>query len=293
MMQPDLRPQPKEDDTMDDVIRLGLIGDNIAQSQSPRLHELAGRLTGRNVTYQRLIPREMGLDFEAVFEHARTSGFRGLNITYPYKERVTTRITIPDPRVAALGAVNTVLFTGDGPTGHNTDWSGFIAGYRNALGDRPPGPVCMVGAGGVGKAVAFGLIELGLTELRVVERDLPKAEAMAAALRQATPGIEVRVTGDVAEGVSGAAGLVNCTPVGMVGYDGTPVPAPLMAGAEWAFDAVYTPVDTQFLRDAEAAGLAIMSGYELYFYQGLHAYTWFHGTPIDEEVLRRALKEMA
>ena len=64
-----------------------------------------------------------------------------------------------------------------------------------------------------------------------------------------------------------------------------------MAGAEWAFDAVYTPVDTQFLRDAAAEGLQVMSGYELYFYQGLHAFKIFHGRPIDEAVLRAALLE--
>lgn len=274
-----------------ETVRLGLIGDNIARSQSPRLHELAGRLTGIPVTYERLIPRDLGKDFEAVFLAARDAGFRGLNITYPYKERVVPLLHVPDPRVAALGAVNTVVFSEDGPEGHNTDWSGFLAGYRRAFGDRMPEAVCMVGAGGVGKAVAFGLIELGLTDLRLVERDLPKAAALGEALRAAAPDLRVTVTADVAEGVARATGLINCTPVGMVGYDGTPVPRALMAGAEWAFDAVYTPVDTQFLQDATAGGLQIMSGYELYFYQGLHAFEIFHGRPIDETVLRAALLE--
>jgi shikimate dehydrogenase len=273
------------------TVKLGLIGDNIARSQSPRLHELAGRLTDIPVSYERLIPNDLDKDFEAVFLAARDEGFRGLNITYPYKERVVRLLHVPDPRVAALGAVNTVVFAADGPEGHNTDWSGFLAGYRRAFGDRPTGTVCMVGAGGVGKAVAFGLIELGMRDLRLVERDLPKAEALASALRAASPDLRVTVTGDVGAGAAGAAGLINCTPVGMVGYDGTPVPARLMAGAEWAFDAVYTPVDTQFLRDAAAGGLQVMSGYELYFYQGLHAFTVFHGRPIDEAVLRAALLE--
>ncbi len=276
-----------------DTVRLGLIGDNIARSQSPKLHELAGRLTGIPVSYERLVPRDLGQSFEEVFEGARHAGFRGLNITYPYKERVVPLLRVPDPRVAALGAVNTVVFGPDGPEGHNTDWSGFMAGYARALGDRKPGPVCMVGAGGVGKAVAFGLVALGLERLTLVERDLPKAEALAAALRAAAPALDVRVTGEVADGANGAAGLINCTPVGMVGYDGTPVPRALMAGAEWAFDAVYTPVDTQFLRDATAEGLAVMSGYELYFYQGLHAFKIFHGRAIDEALLRTALAELA
>lgn len=272
-----------------DVVRLGLIGDNIAASQSPRLHELAGRLTGIEVAYELLIPHQRGQDFQQVFDAARAEGLRGLNITYPYKERVVPLVEIPDPRVAALGACNTVLFTEKGPQGHNTDWSGFMAAYRRVMGDAAPGVVCMVGAGGVGKAVAFGLLALGMTELRLVERDLPKAEALAQALRRADPALKVSTTAEVAAGAAGASGLINCTPVGMVGYEGTPVPADLMAGAAWAFDAVYTPVDTRFLKDAEAAGLRIISGYELYFYQGLHAYELFHGRPISETLLRDAL----
>ena len=188
-------------ETKVETVRLGLIGDNIARSQSPRLHELAGRLTGIPVSYERLIPKERGEDFEAVFASAREAGFRGLNITYPYKERVVPLLTVPDPEVAVLGAVNTVVFAPTtGPLGYNTDWSGFIAGYRRAFGDRPPGPVAMVGAGGVGKAVAFGLLSLGLERLTIVERDLPKAEALAEALKTAAPALDVRVTGDVDRG---------------------------------------------------------------------------------------------
>ena len=276
-----------------ETVRLGLIGDNIARSQSPRLHEIAGRLSGIPVSYERLVPRDLGENFETVFEKARNAGFRGLNITYPYKERVVPLLRVPDPQVAALGAVNTVVFSERGPEGYNTDWSGFTAAYARVRGEAPPGVVCMVGAGGVGKAVAFGLATLGLRRLTLVERDLPKAEALARALRQAAPGIEVRVTGNVVEGAAGAAGLVNCTPVGMVGHDGTPVPRAQMAGAEWAFDAVYTPVETEFLADAATEGLQVLSGWELYFYQGLHAYKIFHGRPTDEARLRQVLTEDA
>jgi shikimate dehydrogenase len=278
---------------MPETVRLGLIGDNIARSQAPLLHELAGRLAGIPVTYERLIPRDLGQDFETVFSAARARGFRGLNITYPYKGRVVPLVRTPNPRVGALGAVNTVLFAPDGPEGHNTDRSGFAAAYRRSLADRAPGPVCMVGAGGVGKAIALALLSLGLERLTLVERDLGKADALACALRSAAPGLAVRVTNDVAEGARGASGLVNCTPIGMVGHDGTPIPRALMAGAEWAFDAVYTPSDTVFLRDAETEGLATLSGRELFFYQGLHAFAIFHGRELDEAILRRALEEAA
>lgn len=275
------------------TVRLGLIGDNIAASQAPRLHEVAGGLVGIPVSYERLVPRDVGQEFESVFETASREGFRGLNITYPYKERVLPLVSVPDCRVAALGAVNTVVFAPEGPLGYNTDWSGFVAGYRHTFGDRAPGPVCLLGAGGVGKAVAFGLLSLGLGDLTVVERYLPKAEALAAALRSAAPGLRVRVTDNVSQGAAGATGLINCTPVGMVGHKGTPMARGLMRGAAWAFDAVYTPVETQFLSDAVAEGLVVMSGWELWFYQGLHAFAVFHERQIEEGIFRRALTEAA
>lgn len=85
--------------------------------------------------------------------------------------------------------------------------------------------------------------------------------------------------------------MLNGTPVGMVGYDGTPLAADAMQGADWAFDAVYTPVDTQFLKDATAQGLDIISGYELFFWQGVHAWEHFSGgKPLDRIALRQALE---
>ena len=276
---------------MVEITRLGLIGDNIVESRAPRLHEYAGKVMDIQVTYDRLVPQKMGLDFTGVFRHAQETGYRGLNITYPYKEMAVPLLTIPDAKVARLGAVNTIVFEKHGPLGYNTDWSGFIAAYRHIRKDAPAGRVCMVGAGGVGKAVAFGLLELGVTELRLVERDLPKAEALAAALTNAAPGISVSVTDSVAQAAPGADGLINCTPVGMVGYDGTPLPRPLLKGAGWVFDAVYTPVETTFLKDAAREGQTIISGEELFFYQGLHALSNFHGRQMDEAVLRRAITE--
>lgn len=274
-------------------LKLGLIGDNIAASRAPDLHRIAGELTGLAVTYDRLVPRELGRDFDGVFADCLAGGFRGINVTYPYKEKAAAKVRIDDPLVRAIGAVNTVIFEADGPRGYNTDYSGFVAGYRNVFGSTPPGKVAMIGAGGVGKAVAFGLVALGASELRIAERDLAKAEALGAAVRAAAPQMTVTATESAAEAAAGADGLINCTPVGMVGYEGTPLPRAAMAGARWVFDAVYTPLETQFLKDAAAEGLAIMSGYELFFYQGTDAWELFSAAaappPLDHRALRRAL----
>lgn len=276
---------------MIDPIHLGLIGDNISRSQSPRLHRLAGAQNGRRVVYDILVPAERGLSFDALFDWVRQNGFHGVNVTYPYKERATRKVTVDDPLVRGIGAVNTVVFDADGPHGFNTDYSGFIAAYRRERGDTAPGPVVLIGAGGVGKAVAFGLVALGLTEIRIADLDLTKAQALAAALAVASPGLITVVGTDPSALSAGASGICNCTPIGMAGQDGTPFPAEHLAGTEWVFDAVYTPVDTRFLQDAGAAGSQIISGYELFFAQGVDAWSVFTGLPLDSARMRRELAD--
>ena len=271
-------------------ILLGLIGDNIAGSRSPLLHQLAGTHSGLSVRYDRLVPPVIGQDFDVVFETCKQQGYRGVNITYPYKERVVAKVEIPDPLVRSIAAVNTVLFEPGGAVGYNTDYTGFIDAYRAARTDGP-GIVTLIGTGGVGRAIAFALVTLGAQEVRLVDRDPAKSEALAADLRRAAQTVEIRTFATAHEAAQGAQGLINSTPVGMTGYGGTPLDISAMPGAQWAFDAVYDPVDTTFLADAAASGLSIISGYELFFYQGVRAWDLFAGIPLDEPTLRAALAE--
>lgn len=272
-------------------VRLGLIGDNIKRSRSPDLHRLAGRLTGLDVSYGLFIPRDLHGDFEHVFETCRTSGIRGVNITYPYKEQVVGKIEIDDPNVRQIGSANTVVFDGGRAFGFNTDHSGFIAAYRQTLGDAEPGRTIIIGAGGVGRAVAFGLAELG-AELVVVDQNVAKAEILVAALLAA--GFNRAVAGDsILNAAPTADGIANCTPLGMVGHPGSPVDASLLGNQRWAFEAVYTPVETAFKRAAQAAGLMVISGYELFFHQGVEAFRLFTGHAPDHTALRKLLIEAA
>lgn len=274
-----------------ETVKLGLIGDNITRSKSPRLHRTAGKLAGLTVTYDRLIPKDMGLTFDEVFEKARAGGFRGINVTYPYKEYVTDKVSVADPHVRAIGAVNTVVFEPDGAKGFNTDYSGFMHAYRKVRGQTDPGRVCLIGTGGVGKAVAFGLIGLGAKEIHCVDLDPSKAEALATALRALGSDTRVETASDALAAAEGADGIINCTPLGMVGIGGSPLPFEAMRAATWVFDAVYTPVDTEFLQDARRAGLTVISGYELFFGQGVDAWAIFTGVDVDHAALRTAIQE--
>jgi shikimate dehydrogenase len=270
-------------------VHLGLIGDNIQASRSPLLHRLAGRQVGLGVRYDRLIPRDLGLDFDGVFDRCQAAGYRGVNVTYPYKEHATARVRITDPQVRLIGAINTVVFSDQGPLGYNTDFSGFQAAWRGTMGAAPPGIACMIGAGGVGRAVAFGLLALGADEIRLLDHEPGKAEALAKALRIGAPDACIRACRVDAEAAHGVDGVINCTPVGMGGLPGTPLDRALIRGATWAFDAVYTPVNTQFLQDAAAEGATILSGYELFFHQGVDAWDIFVGRPISHDRLRQDL----
>jgi shikimate dehydrogenase len=272
-------------------IQLGLIGDNIKASRAPILHRLTGRLTGLDVAYDRLIPKDMNQTFDEVFAHAQSNGFRGVNVTLPYKEKVVEKLIIENEDVRRIGAVNTVVFTSEGPKGYNTDFSGFITGYCNQFGDQTPGKVVMFGAGGVGKAVAFALKRLQASEIIFIERDIGKAEALAATVNEGGGSATVARVGSM-DDLATADGVINCTPLGMVGYGGSPVPEGQFPAAKWAFDAVYTPVNTPFKAQAEAAGAAFMSGYELYYYQGVDAYEFFTGVKVeDHNTLRKLLSE--
>ncbi|WP_241524114.1 shikimate dehydrogenase family protein [Oceaniglobus indicus] len=272
------------------TLRLGLIGGNIGASQAPRLHRLAGQQSGIDVRYDLLTPGATGVDFTRIFAGCVRGGYRGVNITYPYKERVMGLLHTDAATLRTMGAVNTVVFGADRPRGFNTDHSGFIATYRGARGDLAPGPVLLIGAGGVGRAVAFGLLSLGVSDLRLVDRDPVKAAALARDLRSLAPDLRTTVSQDGTDAAVGARGLINCTPLGMTGIGGTPLSRAAMTGAEWAFDAVYTPEDTAFLTDARALGLQAISGWELFFHQGVQAWAHFSGTPLDEDRLRADLR---
>jgi shikimate dehydrogenase len=152
--------------------------------------------------------------------------------------------------------------------------------------------VALVGAGGVGKAVAFGLVALGAQEIAIIDRDAARAKGLVKAIMAAPQGsASALVADDVCEAVRDADGIVNCTPLGMVGHAGSAIPLDLLGAQRWAFEAVYTPVDTAFKLASEAAGVKVLSGYELFFHQGVDAFRIFTGLSPDPDALRRLLAQ--
>ena len=191
------------------TLKLGLIGDNIAASRAPDLHRIAGRLNNMDVQYDRLIPKELNQTFDQIFESCPDNGYQALNITYPYKEYVIPKVEIDDPMVRAIAAVNTVVFEGTSSKGYNTDYTGFIAAYEQVRADAAPGVCCLVGSGGVGRALAFGLVKLDADEIRLFDRDSAKAQQLAYDLNALAPQTVVTAVDDLDLATANCDGLLN------------------------------------------------------------------------------------
>ena len=141
---------------------LGLIGSPIMSSAAPAMHEAAADALGLSAHY-RLIdtPGADQSKLKAMLEGVRLLGFSGVNVTFPYKEAVVPLLDALSPTAAAIGTVNTVVARDGKLTGHNTDSTGFAAAFEAVLGSPGERPIALIGAGGVGRAIAFALAELG------------------------------------------------------------------------------------------------------------------------------------
>jgi shikimate dehydrogenase len=134
--------------------------------------------------------------------------------------------------------------------------------------------VALIGAGGVGKAIAFALANLGVAELALFDSDPAKAAHLAAQLQGR---LRLRIAASVADAMQGVVGVINGTPVGMLPDRGTPIPAALLHRDLWVADAVYSPLWTPLLIAAKASGAEVMTGRELAIYQAADAFELFTG----------------
>src|SRR5215471_18440624 len=199
----------KRGSTASKKLLTGLIGSPIAHSASPAMHERAAEALGLRGHYQLI--EVAGADtagLRMMLEGVRRLGFAGVNVTYPYKEAVVPLLDELAPGAAAMGAVNTVVVRDGRLIGHNTDTTGFARAVAPLL--APAGnAVAVIGAGGVGKAIAFALASQKVSDIRIVDSDPARAQKLASLL--STNG--ARVAASVEDALRGATGLINGTPV--------------------------------------------------------------------------------
>ncbi len=260
----------------------GLLGNPVGHSLSPPMHEAAYDdldLDARYVTFE---PDQDAI--AAAIEGAGALGVSGLNVTIPFKQDVL-ELVVADELATRIGAVNTIDFTGDGgPTGHNTDAVGALRALQDHGVTIDGADAVVVGAGGAGRAIAFGLADAGAT-VAIANRTESTAHDLADSVPEATGhGLDALSTL-----LADADVLINATSVGME-EDATPVPRELLHDELAVMDAVYQPLETRLLRDAADVGATTVDGAWMLLYQGVEAFELWTGQDAPVDAMNAALR---
>ncbi|MGQ9503387.1 MAG: shikimate dehydrogenase [Thermogutta sp.] len=276
------------EDIRHDTEVFAVIADPVGHSLSPVIHNAAFQKFGMNKVYVPIrVPRE---DLYEFIDQAPQWGIKGLSVTIPHKEAILAKLTKADSIVRGIGAANTVIFDGKERLGFNTDCRAAIEAIEVALGTAVGGssPIhgkqaLVLGAGGAGKAVAFGLIRAGAT-VTLTDGDEEKARTLAEKLDCAFVKWDDRhsVACDI---------LANCTPVGMhPNVDESPFEAKYLRSHMLVFDAVYNPENTLLIKDARARGCKVVTGVEMFVRQACMQFKLFTGQNGPAELMREVLK---
>ena len=274
---------------------LGLVGAGIGASLTPAMQEREGRAAGLSLVY-RLIDMERAdgdrNDLAEVLTWARRLGFDGVNITHPFKQAVVPLLDELSEDAEDLGAVNTVLFRDGRMLGRNTDWSGYSRAFRSALPDAVHDRTVLVGAGGAGVAVGYGLLSQGAEHVAVLDTEADRAERCTERLARRFGEDRVSVSDDVEKALHDAQGVVNATPVGMLGHPGSALPTDLLRSDLWVSDVVYFPLETQLVATARSRGCRVLPGGGMAVGQAVGAFEYFTGRTPDAARMTRHFEEL-
>jgi 3-dehydroquinate dehydratase/shikimate dehydrogenase len=265
----------------------GVIADPVAHSLSPAIHNAAFASLGLDAVY---LPFWVEGDPAAFVRAFREFGFDGYSVTIPHKQKVMEAMDEISPLARRVGAMNTVVRRPDGSLfGTNTDISAGLASIEAVVGKGwlRGKRALLLGAGGLGRALAFALADAG-TILTITDVDMKRAESLASEVGAVAVPSGFRAPG------SGLPFdlLLNCSPVGMhPDVDASPVPAEMLRKDMVVYDAVYNPAETKLLRDARAAGCRTVAGIDHFVRQAVEQFELWTGRAAPVETMRRVLTE--
>jgi 3-dehydroquinate dehydratase/shikimate dehydrogenase len=261
----------------------GVIADPVAHSLSPRIHNAAFDDAGIDAVY---LPLWVEGDPAAFVRAFREFGFDGYSVTIPHKQKVMEAMDEISPLARRIGTINTVVRRPDGSLfGTNTDISAGIASIEAVVGKGwlRGKRALLLGAGGLGRAMAFALADAGAI-LTLTDLDPARAESLA----DEVGAVAVRS----AFRVPRSALLLNCSPVGMhPDVAASPVPAEMLRKDMVVYDAVYNPAETKLLRDARAAGCRTVAGIDHFVRQAVEQFELWTGQSAPVKTMRRVVVE--
>ena len=266
----------------------GVIADPVGHSLSPLIHNAAFVHLKFNKVYIPIrVPRE---DLSQFIDEAPQLGIKGLSVTIPHKEEVLEKLTEAEGAVRGIGATNTVLLDGKHRRGYNTDYRAAMSSLETALGANGGGEnplsgktALILGAGGVGKAIAYGLIRRGA---KVVLTDGVPQCADELAQRFECRSIKWSARHNVSADL-----LINCTPVGMhPNVDETPFDRHHLRPSMLVFDAVYNPENTLLVKEARSRNCKVVTGVDMFVRQACLQFKLFTGQEGPADLMREVIK---
>ena len=264
----------------------GIIGDPVAHSLSPVMHNAAFEKLGMDAVYLafRVSSEEVG---DAI-RGAKSLGISGLNVTIPLKEKALFFVDA-EPIAKKIGAINTIDFSSGTPIGYNTDGIGSLRVLKETVGEIKGKNVLILGAGGAAKAISFYLDAKG-AKITIANRTKERAVHLTSKLSNADfSGLGV----ELGKRIEASDILINATSVGMhPNEDVSLVSADMMHPDLVVFDIVYNPMETKLLREAKRAGVKkIVDGVKMLVYQGAASFRIWTKEEPPIEVMENAVRD--
>jgi shikimate dehydrogenase len=220
-------------------------------------------------------------------------GIMGVNITIPYKEAVIPYLDELSPEAAQIGSVNTIVYRDGRLVGHSTDGRGFILALERETTRSVSGKsVCLIGAGGSARSIAFALADAGISELWISNRTRFRADALKHDIQCHHPRLKITCVderaADLDEILHARDIVINTTPIGMSpNIDAMP-----LSNLGWISDhhlicdIIYKPQPTRWLTEAQLRGASILGGAGMLAGQGILAFHLFTGLEVSYDVMR-------
>jgi shikimate dehydrogenase len=275
---------------MTTIDRYAVIGNPIAHSKSPQIHQAFAEQTGQHLEYTRLLGEPGQFDQQVQAFMAR--GGKGLNVTVPFKEEAWQLMDELSPRAESARAVNTIILLADGQLrGDNTDGIGLVRDLCDNQGVKLQGArILLLGAGGAARGVLRPLLEATPAQVIIANRTASKAEQLAA---------DLAILGPIEGcGFGGLAGrqfdlIVNATAAGL--SNKVPdIPDGLLAEDGWCYDMMYGDRPTAFMTWGKQQGAArCMDGLGMLVEQAAEAFYLWRGVHPDTGPVIRALRTPA
>ena len=268
-----------------------LLGEPVAHSLSPALHNAAFQALGIDACYEaRLVS---AVDLGGVVEELRARDCYGANVTAPHKSAVVLLMDELSDEVRALGVVNTIVNLGGRLVGGNTDAAG-LARWMRLSGIEPRGQAAVVlGAGGAARSSVWALAELGTPSIVVLNRTVERAENLIASLRPKLRQVDL-MWGGLEEAAEPARApwriVINATSLGHHGSSPEVHPSWYSADSV-AIELAYNPPVTDFMRTAREAGARAENGLGMLLHQAALSFERWTGQMPPMAVFEAAVKE--